>query len=503
MRLVFMGTPESAVPTLRRCVEDGHEVVAVWTQPDRPAGRGNRLKAPPVKEYALSHGLNLHQPSKIKTGEALALFESHAADAAVVVAYGRILPSSFLRAPRRGCVNVHFSLLPKYRGAAPVNWAIVRGETVTGVTTMLIDEGLDTGPVLLQRPTPIGGNETAPQLLERLSHDGAELLSERLAPALRREVRLSGRMGVVKKHETRGGGRRVVSPARSAAFEVLRRVEEEGAFAAPLLAGLPEALSAEDRALCHELVLGVLRRRLWLDRLLEHFAGRAGEKLDAPVRRALRLGLYQLRLLTRVPARAAVNESVNLTYAARLRSAAPFVNAVLRRAAREPDYDPAAEITDPLERVAVETSHPAWLVERWAAAFGEDEAAAFARANNDNAPASFRVNTLRSESDPLINRLRVAGGRVEPSRVAPGGWRAEGGAGASAVLRSLAGEGLIYMQDEASQLVAHVLGARAGERVLDACAAPGSKTTHAAALAGDRALIVAGDLHEHRPRVVK
>ena len=175
-----MGTPESAVPTLRRCVEDGHEVLAVWTQPDRPAGRGNRLKAPPVKEYALSQGLTVLQPSKIKTGEALSLFTAREFDVAVVVAYGRILPPSFLRAPRRGCLNVHFSLLPKYRGAAPVNWAIVRGERVSGVTTMLIDEGLDTGPVLLQRPTPIGEDETAPRLLERLSHDGAGLLSETL-----------------------------------------------------------------------------------------------------------------------------------------------------------------------------------------------------------------------------------------------------------------------------------------------------------------------------------
>jgi methionyl-tRNA formyltransferase len=181
MRLVFMGTPESAVPTLRRCVEDGHEVVAVWTQPDRPAGRGNRLKASPVKEYALSRGLNVQQPSKIKTEEALALFASEPFDAAVVVAYGRILPPAFLRAPKFGCVNVHFSLLPKYRGAAPVNWALVRGERETGVTTMLMDEGLDTGPVLLQRPTAIEEGETAPRLLERLSHAGAELLSETLA----------------------------------------------------------------------------------------------------------------------------------------------------------------------------------------------------------------------------------------------------------------------------------------------------------------------------------
>src|SRR5919197_2754061 len=219
---------------------------------------------------------------------------------------------------------------------------------------------------------------------------------------------MSRRMGVVKKQERSGGGR-VVSPARRAASEILRRVEEEGAFAAPLLAGLSEGLSAEDRSLCYELVLGVLRRRLWLDRLLEHFAGRRSEKLDAPVRRALRLGLYQLRFLTRIPARAAVNQSVNLVHAARLRSAAPFVNAVLRRAAREPDYDPAADISDPLERIAVETSHPVWLVRRWAAAFGADEAAAFARANNDPAPASFRVNTLRADGDVLINQLRVAG----------------------------------------------------------------------------------------------
>lgn len=176
-----MGTPETAVPTLRRCVEDGHEVVAVWTQPDRPAGRGNKLKASPVKEYAVARGIPVHQPSKIKTDEALTLFASHDADAAVVVAYGRILPPSFLRAPRQGCLNVHFSLLPKYRGAAPVNWAIARGESETGVTTMLIDDGLDTGPLLLQRATTIADDETAPQLLARLSLTGADILSETLA----------------------------------------------------------------------------------------------------------------------------------------------------------------------------------------------------------------------------------------------------------------------------------------------------------------------------------
>ncbi|HEX8474001.1 MAG TPA: methionyl-tRNA formyltransferase [Pyrinomonadaceae bacterium] len=180
MRLVFMGTPWSAVPTLQRCVEDGHEVAAVWTQPDRPAGRGNKLASPPVKEWATAQGLTVHQPSKIRTDEARELFASHDADVAVVVAYGRILPEAFLRAPRRGCINVHFSLLPKYRGAAPVNWAMVRGERQTGVTTMLIDEGLDTGAILLQRATEIGDVETAPELLGRLAETGAELLSETL-----------------------------------------------------------------------------------------------------------------------------------------------------------------------------------------------------------------------------------------------------------------------------------------------------------------------------------
>jgi methionyl-tRNA formyltransferase len=181
MRLVFMGTPEAAVPTLQRCLEDGHEVVAVWTQPDRPSGRGNKIAAPPVKEFALKHGLTVHQPAKIRNEEALALFASHDADVVVVVAYGRILPQTFLQAPQRGCVNVHFSLLPQYRGAAPVNWAIVRGESVSGVTTMRIVEELDAGAILLQRQTVIGESETAPELMTRLSVMGADALSETLA----------------------------------------------------------------------------------------------------------------------------------------------------------------------------------------------------------------------------------------------------------------------------------------------------------------------------------
>src|ERR1043165_6247417 len=181
MRIVFMGTPQAAVPTLQRCVEDGHEVVAVWTQPDKPSGRGNKVAFSPVKEFAVAHGLNVIQPARIKNDEAKQLFASHDADVAVVVAYGRILPDEFLRAPRRGCINVHFSLLPLYRGAAPANWAIVNGETETGVTTMFIEPALDTGPILMQSKTEIGAKETAPELMQRLAAIGAELLGETLA----------------------------------------------------------------------------------------------------------------------------------------------------------------------------------------------------------------------------------------------------------------------------------------------------------------------------------
>src|SRR5215213_3717412 len=180
MRIVFMGTPQAAVPTLRRCLEDGHEVVAVWTQPDKPSGRGNKVSFTPVKEFALSHGLSVFQPARIKNDEAKQLFTSHDADLAVVVAYGRILPDEFLRAPRRGCINVHFSLLPLYRGAAPANWAVINGETETGITTMFIEPSLDTGPILLQRKTPIAEKETVPELMQRLSEMGAELLGETL-----------------------------------------------------------------------------------------------------------------------------------------------------------------------------------------------------------------------------------------------------------------------------------------------------------------------------------
>jgi len=289
------------------------------------------------------------------------------------------------------------------------------------------------------------------------------------------------------------------SPARLAAFDVLRRVEEESAFASVLLAAREEALRPNDRSLCHELVMGVLRRQLWLDYLIAHYANRAVERLDLPVRVALRLGLYQLRFLSRIPASAAVNESVKLMRIARLRSAESLVNAVLRRAAREPEYDPLTGIADPVEKVAVETSHPLWLIQRWNNAFGRDEATAFARANNEAPPVAFRVVNQRREASEVIGALRSAGASLSPSQIAPGAWRVTG---AADLLRESARTGRIYIQDEASQLAARVVEARADDRVLDVCAAPGSKTTQLADLAGDCALVVAGDLHEHRLRTL-
>lgn len=175
-----MGTPQAAVPTLERLIDEGHEIVAVYTQPDRPSGRGNKIVFSPVKECALGRGILVCQPTKVRTKEAADEFASLNADVAVVVAYGRILPEAFLKAFPNGAINVHFSLLPKYRGAAPVNWAIVNGEVTTGVTTMKMDKGLDTGDILLQIETEVSEDETSVELMERLAVDGAVLCSETL-----------------------------------------------------------------------------------------------------------------------------------------------------------------------------------------------------------------------------------------------------------------------------------------------------------------------------------
>ena len=264
-----------------------------------------------------------------------------------------------------------------------------------------------------------------------------------------------------------------ISAARWTAFEVLRKVDS-GSFSSTLLASEEPKLEPADRALCHELVLGVLRWQLNLDKQIEYFSDRKIASLDISVLIALRLGLYQLRFLTRVPASAAVNESVKLVQAARLSSARAFVNAVLRRAARESDYDPVATAADVVSKIAIETSHPTWLINRWINSFGLEEARALARANNETPPVVFRVVRTRANEDELVARFRASGIAPEKSHIADGAWRV---ARSTPVLRALAEEGVVYFHDEASQLVAELVEAQPEDTVLDLCAAPGGKTT--------------------------
>lgn len=182
LRIVFAGTPEFAVPALRACAARG-EVVAVYTQPDRPAGRGRQLQMSPVKQAALELGLPVQQPLNFKSEEALDMLRSYEADLMVVVAYGLILPQAVLDTPRLGCWNVHASLLPRWRGAAPIQRAIAAGDTITGVCLMQMEKGLDTGPVLLQLKTPIGPKDNGGSLHDRLSQLGAEVLRDGLTLA--------------------------------------------------------------------------------------------------------------------------------------------------------------------------------------------------------------------------------------------------------------------------------------------------------------------------------
>lgn len=180
MRLVFFGTPEFAVPSLEALVSEGHEVAAVITQPDRPAGRDLRPAPPPVKRVAQRLGLEIRQPERLRPPEFIQWLRHLAPEAGVLVAYGKIIPQAIIDIPPLGIINLHASLLPHYRGAAPVEWAIARGETRTGLTTMRIDAGLDTGDILLQRAAEIAPEETAPELRSRLAVMGAELLIETL-----------------------------------------------------------------------------------------------------------------------------------------------------------------------------------------------------------------------------------------------------------------------------------------------------------------------------------
>lgn len=180
MRIIFMGTPDFSVGTLEALIKAGHEIVLVVTQPDKPKGRGKTLQMTPVKEAALAHGLEVYQPRRVREPECVDYLKSFAPDMIVVVAFGQILPKELLKLPRYCCVNVHASLLPKYRGAAPIQWAVINGETVSGVTTMRMDDGVDTGDMILKKEVALAPDETGGSLFERLCGAGASLCVETL-----------------------------------------------------------------------------------------------------------------------------------------------------------------------------------------------------------------------------------------------------------------------------------------------------------------------------------
>ena len=286
-----------------------------------------------------------------------------------------------------------------------------------------------------------------------------------------------------------------VSAARWAAYQILARVEKENAYTSVLLPFYEENLIAEDRALCHELTLGVIRNKLLLDAIIENLTAKKLSKFDLPVLLALRLGAYQLRFMSRIPARAAINESVEIVKQERKVSAASFVNAILRRAEREADLDPVKDIADPLEKLSVAASHPLWLIKKWTEEFGFEKTEKLALANNQVPPISFRANR-RNEKD-LLRQLTEAGVEYSASALVPSCYIASK---VNRKIYELAEDGELALQDEASQLVAHLVALKSGESFFDVCAAPGNKTTQIINSVPSResGLYAAGDLHQPR-----
>jgi 16S rRNA (cytosine967-C5)-methyltransferase len=294
-----------------------------------------------------------------------------------------------------------------------------------------------------------------------------------------------------------------ISAARQIAYEILRRTESGGAYASDLLhVDLGKHVKPEDAALATEIVLGVLRWRRQLDFLLERHLKKPVVKLDLPVAIALRMGIYQLRFLDRVPARAVVNESVEIVKQARKTSAATLVNAVLRRAAaeaKEPAEKFMPELANPADRFGILHAHPTWMVERWLARIGATETRALLVANNRTPRLTCAVHdaSLREE---IFDNLKQAGLRLEQGRLLLSSFAVSGGGPArTEAFRT----GKISIQDEASQIIPLLLNVQAGDRVLDLCAAPGGKTLRLVRGAGDSGTVVAGERHAHRLRAMR
>ena len=289
-----------------------------------------------------------------------------------------------------------------------------------------------------------------------------------------------------------------VSSSRKVAFDVLRRVEAEGAYTSDLLhAALTSHVKPADAALATEITLGVLRWRRLLDFLLERHLKKTISRLDLPVILALRMGLYQLRLLDKIPVRAAINESVELVKSARKTSAATLVNAVLRKAASEAQSPAEVFLAPDLplgERLAILHSHPPWLVERWLARFGEEKTVALLRANNETPKLSCAMQDF-SQCEEVLSSVAKAGLRTQPGLLLGNAFSVSGGSPArTEAFRA----GQISIQDEASQAVPLLLAVQGGNRVLDLCAAPGGKTAALIRAAGNTGVVIAADRHAHR-----
>lgn len=613
-RILFMGTPDFAVPALQALVRGGWPVIGVVTQPDRPRGRGRVTAPPPVKVIAEGLGLPVFQPEKIRTPGFLDTFRIIAPDLVVVAAFGQILPGEIIHGPKGGCINIHPSLLPKYRGAAPIQRTLICGEEMTGVTIMRMDEGVDSGDILLQQETPIGPEETFGELHDRLANMGADLLlialamlqtetlqprpqDHRLAtpaPRIGREecrirwekdcreivslirglspipcaftffggkqlkiftaaaeqatvakapgtvigetagvLRVAAGKGYVLLKEVQFEGKKrmairdffrgcPVSPGkllvrspnmtierkkqrspREIAVEILNRIDQNEAHAEPLLdAALSgtDIPNSHDRGLLTELVYGTLRMRGRLDWVVGRLYRGDQAALETPIRNILRTGLYQLLFTDRIPSFAAVNETVGIAKKRRP-AAAGLVNAILRNALREKEnIDWPEMVKDPGKAIAVFHSHPRWLVERWLDRYGIDETVAICRANNRMPEPVVRVNSLKASRDEAIATLateKIIAGKTR--------YCADGLLLSTAVgLRETAAfrDGLIRVQDEASQLVAHLVNPQPGERILDLCAGAGGKTLHMAALMENRGQINAVDLHPDKLRLL-
>ena len=542
------------------------------------------MQQPPVARWALKTGLDLEQPRNVRDSDFLETLAGWRPTTAVVVAFGQIFPKNLLDLPERGCINVHASLLPRYRGAAPIQAAIIAGDQISGVTTMLMDEGLDTGPILLQRELAIGSNETAGHLSERLSVAGAQVLIETLegweaglvrpraqpnegasvAPRLRRRdgiidwsvrseslfnllrgltpwpgvstvfrgqslkilwgrplagmegtageagglwrqhrirsgassvggSQAGGGEGLRPRPETRGWRTLRLSPrapgVRSAAARVVESTLRSRRPVDVILRSAETGLEPRDRRLLRELVLGTLRWLRRLDCVIDAASTRRLRDIDARLLTPLRMAVYQLLFLDRIPAHAAVDEGVNEARRRTHRGGAGFVNAVLRRVARDPRLEawPVTE-EDPMRRLAVETSHPDLLVGRWIRFFGEERTRGLLDANNRVKPLQILTFREKGGCETTAAALSAAGVVTHPSQVSPLGLVVDQG---DPVGTPCFSEGRIYLQDVASQAAALVPPPGVGERVLDVAAAPGGKSFSLLAYEAEMKLVAA------------